>query len=105
MRDWFYHGLLPSLHDALSFTMVDLPKCEQVNTSFDTLYTLAKKLEVRQPLHSHKGGQGYSEAYRDRFRRYPTPMGMVTTLGEEELFLLDPETQDSELPEFDQIEC
>ena len=91
MRDWFYHGLLPSLHDALSFTMVDLPKCEQANTSFDTLYTLAKKLEVRQPLHSHTGGQGYSEAYRDRFRRYPTLAGRVTILEEEELFPPDPD--------------
>ena len=34
MRDLFYNGLLPSLQDALGFTMVDLPEQEQVNTSF-----------------------------------------------------------------------
>ena len=104
MRDRFYHSLLPSLHNALSFTITDLPKCEQVNTSFDMLYTLAKKLQVRQPPCSHKGGQGSSKAYGDSFRRYPVPAGRVATLQEEELFPLDPETQDPELPEHDQIE-
>ena len=104
MRDWFYHGLLPSLCDTLSFAMADLPEHEQTNTSFNMLYTLAKKLEVRQPPHSHKGGQGYSEAYRNRFRRYPTPMGRVATLEEEELFPLDLETRDSEPSELNRIE-
>ena len=103
-RDWFCQGLLPSLHDSLSFAMADLPEHEQANTSFDTLYTLAKKLEARQPPCSHKGGQGSSEAYRDRFRRYPAPTGRVATLEEEELFPPYPETRDSELPELNQIE-
>ena len=85
-RDRFYHGLLPSLHNALSFPMVDLPEQEQANTSFNMLYTLAKKLEVRQPLHSQKGGSGSSDTYRDRFRRYPALAGRVTTLEDEELF-------------------
>ena len=44
----FYHGLHPYLHDALSFVMVELPKREQACPMFDTLYTLAKKLEVGQ---------------------------------------------------------
>ena len=61
-QDRFYHGLLPSLHGAFSFTMAftmaNLPKREQENTSFEMLYTLAKKLEVRQSLHSHKAGSG-----------------------------------------------
>ena len=69
MRDGFYHGLTPSLCNVLTFAIAELLEHEQVNTSFDMLYTLAKKLEVRQP---HKGGQGSSEAHRDRFRRYPT---------------------------------
>ena len=43
----FYHGLLSILCDALSFTMVDLSKRNQMNTSFDTLNTLARKLQVR----------------------------------------------------------
>ena len=45
-RDCFYYGLTPSLTDALSFTIADLPEREQADTSFDTLYHLAKKLEV-----------------------------------------------------------
>ena len=48
-RDRFYHGLSPSLHDALGFAMAELPEREQVNMSFDTLYTLAKKMEACQP--------------------------------------------------------
>ena len=45
-RDRFYYGLTPSLRDALSFAMADLPEREQADTSFDTLYHLAKKLEA-----------------------------------------------------------
>ena len=47
-KDRFYHGLCPYLHDALSFAMAELPKKEQACPTFDTLYTLAKKLEVGQ---------------------------------------------------------
>ena len=35
-RDCFYYGLTPSLRDALSFTMADLPEREPTDTSFDT---------------------------------------------------------------------
>ena len=84
--------------------MADLPECEQMSTSFNMMYTLAKKLEVRQPPHFHKGGQRSSKAYRDRFRRYPMPTGRATMLEEEELFPLDPEMQDPEPPKFNQIE-
>ena len=45
-KDHFYHGLHPYLHDALSFAMAELPEREQAHPSFDTLYTLAKKLEA-----------------------------------------------------------
>ena len=47
-KDHFYHGLCPYLHDALSFAMAELPKREQACPIFDTLYTLAKKLEAGQ---------------------------------------------------------
>ena len=50
-KDRFYHGLCPYLHDALSFTMAELPEREQAHPTFDTLYTLTKKLEVGQPVH------------------------------------------------------
>ena len=45
-QDRFYHGLLPHLCNALGFAMADLPEREQADTSFDTLYTLAKKMEL-----------------------------------------------------------
>ena len=47
-KDRFYHGLCPYLHDALSFAMAELPEREQTCPTFDTLYTLAKKLEAGQ---------------------------------------------------------
>ena len=49
-KDHFYHGLHPYLHDALSFVMAELPKREQAHPTFDTLYTLVKKLEAGQLL-------------------------------------------------------
>ena len=45
-KDRICHGLHPYLHDTLSFAMVELPEREQAHPSFDTLYTLAKKLEA-----------------------------------------------------------
>ena len=84
--------------------MVELPKRDQAGASFDMLYTLAKKMEVCQPSHSHKGGQGSSDTYRDRYRRYPAPAGQVAMLVEEELLPPDPEPPDSEVPEPDIIE-
>ena len=87
MWDRIYHGLFPSLHDALWFTMAELPEREQVNTSFVTLYMLAKKMEMCQPSRSYRGGLGPPDAYRDKYM----PAGRVATLEDEELFLLDPE--------------
>ena len=77
--------------------MAELPKREQVNMSFDTLYTLAKKLEAQQPLQPHRGRSGPSHAY-------PVPTGWVATLEDQELFPPDPEARDPEPPEFNQIE-
>ena len=36
--DQFYHGLTPSLWDALGFVIAELPEREQAGASFDTLY-------------------------------------------------------------------
>ena len=56
-HDRFYYGLLLSLRDVLSFTMAVLPEREQADMSFDTLYHLAKKMEVHnQPHSATKGG-------------------------------------------------
>ena len=46
VKSFLLHGLIPSLRDVLSFMMADLPEREQADTSFDTLYHLAKKLEL-----------------------------------------------------------
>ena len=53
-KDCFYHGLCPYLHNALSFAMAELPEREQAHPSFNTLYTLAKKLEAGQPACTHQ---------------------------------------------------
>ena len=103
-QDQFHHSLSPSLHNALGFIMAELPEREQVNTSFDALYILAKKLEAWQHLHPHRGRPGPSNAYRDKYRIYPMPAGWVATLEDEELFPPDPKAYDSERPKFNQIE-
>ena len=84
--------------------MAELPEREQVNMIFNTLYTFAKKMEVQQPLWSHRDGPGPFDAYRDKYRRYPTSAGQVATLKDEELFLPDPKVRDAEPSEFDQTE-
>ena len=78
--------------------MAELPEKEQAGASFDMLYTLAKKMEAHRPMHAHRGKQGSSDAYRDKYRRYPTPMGWVATLTEEDLLLPDPEPLDPGVP-------
>ena len=51
-----------------------------------------------------QGGQGSSDTYQDRYRRYAAPAGQVAMLPEEELLPPDPEPPDSEAPEPDIIE-
>ena len=62
--------------------MAELPEREQARPTFDTLYTLAKKLEVGQPVHVRQYTPS-SEAYRDKHRCYIAPMGWVAVLEEE----------------------
>ena len=88
-KDCFYHGLCPYLHDALSFAMVELPKREQAHPTFDTLYTLAKKLEPGQPACTHQYAPS-SDAYREKHRHYPVPAGRVAALEEEGVASTDP---------------
>ena len=54
LKDCFYHGLCSYLHDALSFAMAELLEREQAHPTFDTLYTLAKKLEAGQLSRMHQ---------------------------------------------------
>ena len=81
-KDHFYHGLCPYLHDALSFVMAELPEREQAHPMFDTLYTLAKKLEAGQPACTCRYAPS-SDAYREKHRHYPAPAGSVAALEEE----------------------
>ena len=95
-KDRFYNRLCPYLHDALSFTMAELPKREQARPTFDTLYMLAKKLEVGQLAHAHRYSPS-SEAYRDKHRHYIALTGWVAALEEEGSVLSDQVTgEDSE---------
>ena len=95
-KDCFYHGLHPYLHDALSFAMAELPEREQAHPTFDTLYTLAKKLEVGQLVHTCQYTPS-SEVYRDKHRCYLMPTGWVAALEEEGLVLSNQITgEDSE---------
>ena len=88
-KDSFYHGLCPYLHDVLSFVMAELPKREQAHPTFNTLYTLAKKLETGQPVRMCRYTPS-SDAYREKHRCYPVPMGRVAALEEEGVALADP---------------
>ena len=81
-KDRFYHGLCPYLHDALSFAIVELPEREQAHPTFDTLYTLAKKLEAGQLAWACHYAPG-SDAYQVRHRCYPVLTGRVAALEEE----------------------
>ena len=44
-------------------------------------------------------GQGSSDTYQDKYRRYPTPAGWVPMLTKEELLLPDPKPLDPGVPE------
>ena len=102
-RDHFYYGLTPSLRDALSFAMADLPEREQVDTSFDTLYHLAKKLEVRHQLHhTTKMGSSTHDSHKG-FKKYSVPVGCMATV-EPDLLPPDPDPVDNAPPEPDYIE-
>ena len=76
--------------------MAELPEREQAHPTFDTLYTLAKKLEAGQPAHMRRYATS-SEAYREKHRHYLVLAGRVAALEEEWLVLSDPVTgKDSE---------
>ena len=79
-QDCFYYRLIPSLRDVLSFAMADLPEREQADTSFDTLYHLAKKLEVRhQPCNMTKGGTLTHNPHKG-YKKYSTLVGWCKLL-------------------------
>ena len=72
------------------------PTVSRLCPTFDTLYTLAKKLEAGQPVHTCRYTFS-SEMYREKHRRYQVLAGRVATLEEEGLVSTDPATgEDSE---------
>ena len=76
--------------------MVELPKREQAHPTFDTLYTLAKKLEAGQPAHTCQYAPS-PDAYREKYRHYPAWAGRVAALEEEGVALTHPVSgEDSE---------
>ena len=102
-RDCFYYGLIPSLRDMLSFVMADLPEREQADTSFDTLYHLAKKLEAcHQPHNTTKGGTFTHNPHKG-YKKYSTPVGHAATV-EADLFPPDPKPVESAPPKPDNLE-
>ena len=101
--DRFYNGLLPSLHEALGFTVADILEREQTRTMFDTLYTLARKMEAHQSNCNSR--EAPSDGYRDRYWQYPTLANRVATVGEGGNFLTpDPEEQEPEPPGDDPLD-
>ena len=102
-KDRFYHGLRPYLHDALSFAMVELPGREQARPTFDTLYTLAKKLEAGQPGHTHQYASS-SDVYRKKHRCYPVLAGRVAALEEEGVVSTDPASREDSESEVEAVD-
>ena len=92
-KDLFYHSLCPYLHDALSFVMAELPKREQACPMFDTLYTLAKKLEAGQLVQVCRYTPS-SDTYQEKHRHYPAPTGRVAALEEEGMASADPTSRE-----------
>ena len=102
-RDRFYYRLTPSLRDVLSFTMADLPEREQADTSFDTLYHLAKKLEAwHHPHNATKVGSSTHDPHKG-FKKYSTPVGHMAMV-EPDLLPPDPDSVENAPPEADYIE-
>ena len=102
-RDCFNYGLTPSLRDVLSFAMADLPEREQADTSFDTLYHLAKKLEAQhQPCSTTKVESSTHDPHKG-YKKYPTLVGCVAMV-EPDLLPPDPDPVEDTPPEPDYIE-
>ena len=102
-KDHFYHGLCPYRHDALSFAMSELPKREQAYPTFDTLYTLAKKLEAGQLAQAHHYVPSL-DAYQEKHRCYPAPTGRVVALEEEGVASADPTSEEDSKSEVEAVD-
>ena len=102
-KDCFYHGLCPYLHGALSFVMAELPKREQAHSTFDTLYTLVKKLEAGQPARTCCYTPS-SDTYQEKSRHYPALTGRVVALEEEGTALAYPTSREESESEVEAVD-
>ena len=102
-RGGFYYGLTPSLRDVLSFVMADLLEREQADTSFNTLYHLAKKLEARHHPRDMTKRESTTYDPHKGYKKYPTPVGCVATIGSD-LFPPDPDPEENAPSKPDHIE-
>ena len=83
--------------------MAELPKREQAHPTFDTLYTLAKKLEAGQPARTCWYTPN-SDIYREKHRHYTAPVGRVAALEEEGLVLTDPVSREDSESEVEAVD-
>ena len=83
--------------------MADLLEREQADTSFDTLYHLAKKLEERHHPHNvTKGGSSTHDPHKG-YKKYPTLVGRTATI-KPDLLPPDPYPVENTPPKPDHIE-
>ena len=75
-----------------------------MDTSFNILYMLAREMEANQPFHFQSATVGSTDAYREKYRRYPMPIGRVAVLKDEDLFPPNPESLTGEPLRLDQLE-
>ena len=83
--------------------MTELPEREQTRPTFDTLYTLTKKLEAGQPACSCWYTPS-SDIYREKHRHYPALAGRVAALEEEGLALTDPVSREDSKSEVEAVD-
>ena len=83
--------------------MVKLPEREQAHPTFDTLYTLVKKLEAGQLACTCQYAPS-SDAYREKHRCYPALAGRVTALEEEGVVSADPTSREDSESEVEAVD-
>ena len=83
--------------------MAELPEREQAHPTFDTLYTLVKKLEAGQ-LACIRWYAPSSDAYREKHRHYPVLVGRVAALEEEGVVSADPTSREDSESEVEAVD-
>ena len=76
---------------------------EQAHPTFDTLYTITKKLEAGQLARTHQYASS-SDTYREKHRCYPAPAGRVAALEEEGLASTNPVSREDSKSEVEAVD-